>query len=258
MDARWLVILLFSFSGACAVKKGAVVESPRVYSAERTIELGRSLEDRPIQAHVLGSGDDVTLVLAAIHGNEPTSFTVADELLNELRERPELLSGHCVAIMPVANPDGLARKLRTNKSLVDLNRNFPSNNWSRTRKGIYFGGNEPASELETLAVMRAFEELKPARVISIHSMDKPCNNYDGPARALAEEMSRANGYPVKDNIGYPTPGSLGSWAGIDRQIPIITLELPRKLDGQKAWETNREALLAVIRSENAFAETDQD
>ena len=51
-----------------------------------------------------------------------------------------------------------------------------------------------------------------------------------------------NGYEAKDNIGYPTPGSLGSWAGIDRQIPMITLELPRKMGGEEAWEQNRQAL----------------
>ena len=60
-------------------------------------------------------------------------------------------------------------------------------------------------------------------------------------------MGRHNGYPVTATMGYPTPGSLGSWAGIDRQIPIVTLELPREQPGHEAWVTNREALLAAIR-----------
>jgi protein MpaA len=77
-------------------------------------------------------------------------------------------------------------------------------------------------------------------------MDVPCNNYDGPAQHIAELMSRYNGYAAKSNIGYPTPGSLGSWAGIDRQIPMITLELPRSLPGNKAWPNNRQAVLAAI------------
>jgi len=34
------------------------------------------------------------------------------------------------------------------------------------------------------------------------------------------------GYFIRPQIGYPTPGSLGSWLGIDRGIPILTLELP--------------------------------
>ena len=64
---------------------------------------------------------------------------------------------------------------------------------------------------------------------------------------LAARMSAHNGYPVTANIGYPTPGSFGSWAGNDLRIPVITLELPRDIPADKAWEGNREALLEAIR-----------
>jgi hypothetical protein len=47
-------------------------------------------------------------------------------------------------------------------------------------------------------------------------------------------------------MGYPTPGSLGTWAGVDRQIPIVTLELPARQRGEDGWKANREALLAAI------------
>jgi hypothetical protein len=39
-------------------------------------------------------------------------------------------------------------------------------------------------------------------------------------------VASACGWPVRTNIGYPTPGSLGSWLGIDRGLPVLTLELP--------------------------------
>ena len=214
--------------------------------AEREMVVGKSVEGREIVARVLGAGGNVTLVMGAIHGNEPSSAVVAERLLEHLRAHPELVAGRCVAILTVANPDGLARKIRTNKHFVDLNRNFPATNWAKTRKGMYYGGSAAGSEPETLALMKLFEELKPARVVSIHSMDEPCNNYDGPAKAMAEMMSGLNGYKAKDNIGYPTPGSLGSWAGIDRGIAMVTLELPRKMGGAEAWEGNREALIAVV------------
>ena len=60
-------------------------------------------------------------------------------------------------------------------------------------------------------------------------------------------MSHFNQYPVRGNIGYDTPGSFGTWAGIDRQIPTVTLELPHDQSGESAWLANREALLAAIR-----------
>ena len=216
---------------------------------ERTLTLGTSVEGRPITLHLLGDAPNPTLILGAIHGNEPTSAAVAQRLIDHLRAHPDALpTGAAVAILPVANPDGLALRTRTNKNRIDVNRNFPSANWAQRRRTQYFGGDQSSSEPETLAILAAFDQLRPARVISIHSMDAPCNNYDGPARDLAQRMAHHNGYPVKDNIGYPTPGSLGSYAGTDRQIPTITLELPRKATDETAWTQNREALLSILQS----------
>src|SRR5262249_11963922 len=104
------------------------------------------------------------------------------------------------------------------------------------------------SEPETKAFVALIDRLRPRRILSIHSMDSDqCNNYDGPAEPLARLMTDRNGYPTRSTIGYPTPGSLGGWAGIDRQIPMITLELPRALKGEPSWQHNREAILAFIR-----------
>jgi protein MpaA len=50
-------------------------------------------------------------------------------------------------------------------------------------------------------------------------------NYDGPAETLAQKISDIIKYPVEASIGYPTPGSFGTYAGVERQIPTITLEL---------------------------------
>ena len=55
-------------------------------------------------------------------------------------------------------------------------------------------------------------------------------NYDGNAKQIAEKISNIIGYPVEKSIGYPTPGSFGTWAGIEKNIPTITLELDEKCD----------------------------
>src|SRR5205085_5664810 len=111
-------------------------------------------------------------------------------------------------------------------------------------------GQQATSEPETRAIISAIDVTHPRLIISIHSIDdgRECDNYDGPAADIARVMSRYNGYRVTGTMGYPTPGSLGSYAGIDQQIPIITLELPRKQSGEAAWQKNRDALLAAIRA----------
>lgn len=55
-------------------------------------------------------------------------------------------------------------------------------------------------------------------------------NYDGDAFEVAQKISDITGYPVEPSIGYPTPGSFGTWAGIEKKIPTITLELDEEID----------------------------
>lgn len=229
--------------------------APRVDSTPaRTLTLGTSVDGRPIGLHLFGDPaaagpGDTVLVIGGIHGNEPTSAGVCRALVAYLSDHPDAWAGRCVAVIPEANPDGLARHMRSNKNLVDLNRNFPAANWKKGRRGWSFGGDAPANQPETQLLVAAFDRYRPARVVSVHSMDDPCNNYDGPAEPLARLMAAHNGYPVKSSIGYPTPGSLGSWAGGDRKIPVITLELPAKATTAASWEKNRKALLEFIRVE---------
>jgi protein MpaA len=70
---------------------------------------------------------------------------------------------------------------------------------------------------------------------------------------MAATLARHNGYPVQHSVGYPTPGSFGSWAGGDLGLPVVTLELPRSNNGERAWAENREGLLELLRGQAATA-----
>lgn len=213
------------------------------------VHLGYSVRGVPILMHVFGRGAGPTFIFGAIHGNESNSAVLTRRLIEFLEHNPETYRGRCVAIIAAANPDGLSRDSRTNVNQIDLNRNFPTKNWQAGRKGATNGGEDPGSEPETQAIIHAVELLQPRRIVSIHSITggRYCNNYDGPAEEIAKLMHGHNGYPVKKSIGYPTPGSFGSWAGIDRQIPTITLELPHDQKGDESWKVQRTALIAVIQ-----------
>jgi protein MpaA len=216
--------------------------------AQRTT-IGQSVKGKPIEMFTF-SGDASTsvLIIGGIHGNEPTSVDVARGLVELLEAQPQLTCGRTVAVIVNSNPDGYESKRRTNSRGIDINRNFDAKNFRQSRRGIYAGGTTALSEPESQAIASVIQQLRPRLIISIHSIErgKHCNNYDGPASQIAEAMSAKNGYPSKDTIGYPTPGSLGSWAGQDLQIPMITLELPRDLKGEQAWRDNREAILAAM------------
>ena len=58
---------------------------------------------------------------------------------------------------------------------------------------------------------------------------------------------KKNQYKITDDIGYPTPGSLGTWAGWERKIPTITLEIERDSTQDKIWSLHAPALEAGLR-----------
>lgn len=212
--------------------------------------LGHSVQGRPIELIRFGPGRHPRLILAGIHGDEPKSVYLANRLCEDLAGPGDVPTAWSVLVVPVVNPDGYAVRKRRNANGVDLNRNFPTPDWSAgRRRSRFFGGTDPASEPETLIVIDLIERVRPADIITVHSISdgRHCNNHDGPA-AVAEQLAQAmadlNGYPVTSTIGYSTPGSFGTWAGRELGIPMVTLELPSHHSPRRCWDTNRAALLA--------------
>ncbi len=214
------------------------------------ITLGTSVEGRTIQAYVRPGPDGrTTVVVGGFHGDEPKSVYTARSLIEALRDDDSIGLDSGWIIVPVVNPDGVERRRRRNANLVDINRNFPTQNWQAgSKRSRMYGGTAPASEPETRIVIELIERHRPERIVSIHSIStgRECNNFDGPAEDLARAMSRHNGYPVAPSIGYPTPGSFGTWAGTERNIPTITLELPSAHPTSRCWADNRAALLEPL------------
>jgi protein MpaA len=211
--------------------------------------IGRSVDGRPIEALLAGTGPSRVLLIGGIHGDEPEGLPVIERLTDEIISDRTLTRSATILIVRNLNPDGTADRSRTNKNGVDLNRNFPASNWDATaRQKRFHPGSQPGSEPETQVLVELMNEFQPERILVMHATQgKPMVNYDGPARELAEAMSQLNGYVTSDTIGYPTPGSLGSYAGVDKQIPIITLELPRGVSFDTAWRANRDALFRFMQ-----------
>ena len=208
------------------------------------VVVGYSENKHPIYLFESGQGPDTVLIMGVFHGDEPAGFHLVVRLADTLYKNPNLVKAH-VVLVPVVNPDGLLKGRRTNAHGVDINRNFPTTDWTPVyTKKRFFPGREPGSEVETQIVMELLERYKPDRIISIHAPLR-MNNFNGPAEMLAETMAKYNGYPVRGDVGYSTPGSFGTYAGVELKIPTITLELPGE-GPKKAWQENFKALIAAI------------
>ncbi|MFH1419799.1 MAG: M14 family zinc carboxypeptidase [Planctomycetota bacterium] len=209
---------------------GEAPEARRGFEASwqpERITVGESVEGRPIECIVFGSGEDVVLIMATIHGSEPAGTPLVRRLADYLTKRTALLEGRCVVLMPVANPDGMATGNRKNVHGVDINRNFPASNFH----GSTDHGSTALSEPESRAIHDVMQRYRPDRIISLHqpkNHGSACLDYDGPGRRLAETMAARCDLPVVKLGGRR--GSLGSYAGITLGVPIITVELPKTAD----------------------------
>lgn len=192
-----------------------------------------------------GSGADVRLVIATIHGNESAGTPLVERLDEELRADPGCYPGRTILVIPVANPDGRIARRRTNARGIDLNRNFPAATFAKSTGH----GETPLSEPESRAIAAVIEEVRPSLIVSIHQ-PLAVIDWNGDADGIAETMSRASGLPKK-SLGT-RPGSLGAWAGEEKKIPTITMELragDQQLPAETLWKSYGAALLAVLRTE---------
>jgi len=175
------------------------------------------------------SGECHLLIHAGIHGEEPETTYALSRALRQLAEPPE----HCAVVL-AANPDGITRGTRGNARGVDLNRNFPSKDWrpgtvthrstiQDTSDVLLSTGEEPLSEPETRALLALIRDLEPRAVIALHA-PLECID-DANDSALGRRLAQRTGMPLVRDVGYPTPGSFGSW-GSDNGVPVVTYEFP--------------------------------
>jgi len=169
------------------------------------------------------------LLVGGMHGDEYSSVTI---VFKWMRTLDAFHSGlfHW-RIVPLLNPDGLLRdkSQRMNANGVDLNRNFPMPQWETAAHEYWVGrtnrdprrypGERPLSEPETRWLVEQINEFEPDVIVTVHAPHGVVD-YDGPRDG-----------PYKLGLLYLNllgtyPGSLGNYAGVQRRIPVVTVELP--------------------------------
>ncbi len=188
--------------------------------------LGESEKGNPVFYREFGSGNKTTLIVGGIHGDEPASTTAVIKLAQLIERNPAMITEKALLIACI-NPDGLISGTRTNSRGVDINRNFPAHNWSPGFTKRYLNpGPEPASEKETRLLIKILEEYNPQLLIHMHQPFNTIYATKPVPEELTEKMASITGLPVKEDVWYSTPGSLGSYAVSGKfSIPEITFEM---------------------------------
>jgi protein MpaA len=161
-------------------------------------QLGRSYEGKPIDVvHVAGTGKRI-LVVGCIHGNECEGIEVT-RLLARSHPKADLWLVHQL------NPDGYARRSRTNAHGIDLNRDFLA-----------------ATQRETRIARKLILRLQPDVTLWFHQPQAVVRAW-GPSRATARRYARLAGVPYR-SVAWP-PGSASRWQNGIGQISFV-VELP--------------------------------
>lgn len=165
------------------------------------------------------------LVFSLIHGDEKEAGTMVRYWMQRLSE---IDPRNDWRIVPVLNPDGVDANTRTNANHVDLNRNFPTEDWSREAEKYWkertssnprrFPGSVAGGEPEVQCAMKHIIDYKPEFVVSIHT---PLGvlDFDGP-----KVKPPQFGYLPWKSLGHFT-GSMGRFLWAERNIPTLTTEL---------------------------------
>lgn len=217
----------------------------------KTFIFGHTSLGRPIPAWRTGSSGPEVLILGGVHGDESEGVTLALGLIEE----PERLLGFklSITLVPMFNLDGTLSQQRLNARGVDLNRNLPTRDWTnQVLNPRYQPGPFAGSEPENQALLEWLSAHPPQLIISLHSWH-PTLNVNGACRPEAEVLQRWLGYPITEDMGYPTPGCLGTYCGLERDMPTLTFEIERGLAPKRILNQVRPALFEALKvSEGRF------
>lgn len=212
----------------------------------KTTLFGNSSLGLPIIAYEFSNSGPEVLILGGVHGDEIEGVWAAQGLLQSfLKSFPYKLN---LTLIPQFNIDGVLNKTRTNGRGVDLNRNMPTKDWSpEIKTPRYHPGLSANSEPETQALASYIEASRPSFILSLHSWF-PVLNVNGDALAQAQILAQHTGYKIDTDIGYPTPGCLGTYAGLERSSPTLTYEIERGLTTEPILKIHVPAILEMLKT----------
>lgn len=217
------------------------------------LDSGESVEGHPIPVFKTDiKAPKYLYLIGGVHGDEVEGVYVLKELFAWLKLEHSLKDIPMIVI-PILNVDGYKNQTRVNAHSVDLNRNLPTKDWSGVfKEARYNPGAKALSEPENQFLVKLMDKYKPGFILSFHTW-KPILNYNGDCKDVAEYLNGFNNYEMASDIGYPTPGSLGTFAVEKYQSPVLTFECPelkKHRDSLKEiWKENEEGLKGFFQTD---------
>lgn len=217
------------------------------------LESGTSLEGNSISAFKTDiKAQKYLYLIGGVHGDEVEGVYVLNELFSWLKDEHSL-NDMPIVVIPILNVDGYKNQTRVNAHLVDLNRNLPTKDWTpQFKEAKYNPGPKALSEPENQFLVKLLDKYRPGLILSFHTW-KPILNFNGQCKDIADYLALYNKYEIAPDIGYPTPGSLGTFGVEKYQSPVLTFECPelkKHRDSLKdIWKENETGLKALFKTD---------
>lgn len=268
--------------------KTEIIQTPVVVVPEQPVQtipevdktktvIGTSVQGKSITAYHYGTGTSELLFVGGIHGGyEWNTVQVAYQLMDYLAANPSAVPSNLkVTVIPVLNPDGLAKVVgdkdrftsadvpiksddkltsgRFNANNVDLNRNFDCD-WQST--GVWqnkkvSGGTAAFSEPESQAIKAYVEKNKPTAVVAWYSaaggvFSSSCHNgVDIETAVITKAFAKASGYKAYESFDfYATTGDMMNWLA-KIGTPAISVLLTDHINTE--WTKNQAGVEAVLK-----------
>lgn len=220
--------------------------------------IGYSVLGRAIYAYRFGNGPSKVIFVGGTHGTEGNTKWLLDSWINELEAKaPNISATRTIIVIPNVNPDGYASGTRTNANNIDLNRNFPANNWKSGVKmptGEYLengGGVQALSEPESSALASFILSENPRMVLTYHSQASlVVANESGDSISAANTYGSSSNYTSLTNsqlgstFDYDTTGAFEDWLHDKYDIPALLVELATTTSNE--FNRNKNAMWAMV------------
>jgi eukaryotic-like serine/threonine-protein kinase len=233
------------------------------------LEIGRSVQDRPIEVVRIGNGPNNVIFIGGLQaGFAPSTVQIAETSATYFSQNiaqipPEVTLYIVLSAAPdnPRDPGQLAGRLNANK--VDLNRNWDCE-WRRDalwRNEVVAGsgGNAPFSEPETASLAAFILEKSPVAVVFWQALFRDrdgkglvsagaCGLRTQVSAPLATAYGRGAAYNIGDferTTGQIVNGDATNWLD-NQRIPAVSVLLT---DYQRVtdWEAHLQGILAVLQ-----------
>ncbi len=223
-------------------------------TCKQTSIIGYSVQDRPIYAYSFGDGSDTILYVGGMHGNEYSSVVLMDEWIKELDANPRRIpADKKLIIIPRSCPDCVVARSRLNAREVDLNRNFPTDDWQSEvsipgpQELPEGGGTEALSEPSAKALADLVRRERPKLTLTYHAVANiVISNDAGSSISWGREYARLSRYgfsttnQIEDVFNYTATGAFEDWIHDELNLPALLVELGTMTGNEMA--RNRSAL----------------